>query len=97
MEGVSFNEEPQITRGITPLVKKEPVLVHMVIQSGIAKTSSGANAVLLGIAIIGFIITAFFIFGASNNKGSPSQSAVLKTSLDKLNAEAERQALPVHQ
>ena len=62
MESVSFEEEPVYVPAKVPARSKRAFLTSLVLSTGFAKTDKEADCILIIIAIIGFMVTAYFTY-----------------------------------
>ncbi len=82
MESVSFDEDPNYSPVKAAAKRKTPFLTSLVMSLGFAKTVKEANRVLLIVAIIGLIVTAYFTYVIV----VPPHSIIPKAILDANNA-----------
>jgi hypothetical protein len=62
MESVLFDEDPNYSPTKASVKRKTPFLTSLVLSMGFAKTVKEADRVLVIIAVIGFIVTAYFTY-----------------------------------
>ena len=86
MDGVLFEEDPQIVKADTSTsLKRKSSLVNLVVSCGLAKTNKGAESVLLIIIVLGFAVTIFFVL-------NPLHASVPQSVFDANNAKLLRNA-----
>ena len=64
MDSVSFEEEPVYTSAKTQAKSKKPFFTSLVIAAGVVKTEKEANGILIGIAVIGILVTLYLLYVA---------------------------------
>ncbi|TSA43894.1 hypothetical protein D4R49_01620 [bacterium] len=80
MANVQFEEEQQYQRGYQ--AKQKPFMIRLVLSTGIVSTDDAAKYVLLGVAVVGILITLFVLFSGSssalrNNPYAEGQNVLL--------------------
>ncbi|HQT82909.1 MAG TPA: hypothetical protein PLW99_02030 [Candidatus Paceibacterota bacterium] len=66
MSDIQFNEDDQYKRYAQP--GRKPLLVRLVLRTGMVSTDENANYVLLGIVVAGFIIAGMLSFSGNGAK-----------------------------
>ncbi|MDO8593518.1 MAG: hypothetical protein Q7R59_01305 [bacterium] len=79
MADVQFEEE-QYQRGYQ--AEQKPFMIRLVLSTGIVSTDDAAKYVLLGVAVVGILITLFVFFSGSssaprNNPYAEGQNVLL--------------------
>jgi hypothetical protein len=62
MESVSFDQDPNYSPAKASAKRKMPFFTSLVLSCGFAKTAEEANRVLVIVAVIGLIVTAYFTY-----------------------------------
>lgn len=63
MTEIQFQEEQQSQPAYGP---QQPFMIRLVLRTGLVRSERGAQYVLLGIAVIAFILSGFFLFGGTS-------------------------------
>ena len=74
MGKVEFLEENEFKSDLENRSRKYKGLIGLVIKLGLAKDESGANKVLIIVAILAFVLTVFVLIN-SNPQGPPAPSS----------------------
>lgn len=76
MSDIEFNEEQNYFNPNMQVKQKQPAMVKLIINLGLAKDTKGANIVLLSLAVV-FLIVSFFFFSrlsGGNNNSEPVEN-----------------------
>lgn len=69
MTNIQFEEDSQFRQFQQPN-KRKPLFIRLVLATGVVKTDRQAEYILLGIAVIGILITASVLFSSTANDGA---------------------------
>ncbi len=65
-DGIQFEEEQQYQQPAQ--TEQKPFFIRLVLSTGVVSTDRQAEYVLLGVAVLGILITLFTLFSGGNSK-----------------------------
>ncbi|MFA6969030.1 MAG: hypothetical protein WC217_00310 [Candidatus Paceibacterota bacterium] len=66
MTAIQFNDEQEFSRPV--VLQKQSTLVRLALSTGLVKTEKGANYLLIGFALLGFIFSVFMLLPSGTNQ-----------------------------
>ncbi len=79
MSNVQFDDGSYATQRFAGVTQDEPMLVKLVLKTGIVKDSASANIVLIGIAVCSFALAIYVLWQTLSVKPPPqNQNVILK-------------------